>query len=203
MGTHRRQYNCHRTKARSKAQATSQTTRQHGPTAKGRRPRLTRAHQGVCRPRSHASVNTRRKCTNTYVDPLLRKRQKGLGQNSPDHKPEANEPLLRNATFSRGHVGHSEPGAGTAPKPQMGDYPRPEELVLPLPTPPQCPALDQGATPEGDYQFLGLPFVLAWSPYWSNKMSQAIVGELRKRGIVCVWYVDNILILEESEEQTR
>ena len=47
-------------------------------------------------------------------------------------------------------------------------------------------------------QFLGLPFGLGFSPYWTTKLAKVIITHLCSRGMVLVWCVDDILLLNTS-----
>jgi hypothetical protein len=51
---------------------------------------------------------------------------------------------------------------------------------------------------DSAYQFVGMPFGLACSPYWAARMSKTIVSRLRSMGLILVWYVDDVLILNQS-----
>ena len=48
------------------------------------------------------------------------------------------------------------------------------------------------------YQFLGLPFGLSCSPFWTTRLAKIIISHLRDRGLILVWYVDDLLILNTS-----
>ena len=48
------------------------------------------------------------------------------------------------------------------------------------------------------YQFLGLPFGLSCSPYWTTKLAKVVISHQCSRGMVLVWYIDDILLLNTS-----
>jgi len=52
------------------------------------------------------------------------------------------------------------------------------------------------------YQIVGLPFGWALSPWWSNKISKPIRRQLNRLGIPHAWYVDDVLILGRTPEET-
>lgn len=53
------------------------------------------------------------------------------------------------------------------------------------------------------YEALGLPFGLACSPYWTARLSKPLVTVLRQEGITVCWYVDDLLVLGRTEEETK
>ena len=53
------------------------------------------------------------------------------------------------------------------------------------------------------YQLVGMPFGWASSPWWAQKMAKPIQGWLHQQGILHCWYVDDILILGSTKEDTE
>ena len=53
------------------------------------------------------------------------------------------------------------------------------------------------------YQLVGMPFGWASSPWWAQKMAKPIQGWLHQQGILHCWYVDDILILGQTKEDTE
>jgi hypothetical protein len=53
------------------------------------------------------------------------------------------------------------------------------------------------------FQIIGMPFGWASSPYWANKLAQPVKTWLNQRGWAHLWWVDDILILGETKEQTE
>ena len=52
------------------------------------------------------------------------------------------------------------------------------------------------------YQIVALPFGWALSPWWANKLSKPIRKKLNQLGIPHAWYVDDVLILGKTPEET-
>ena len=48
-----------------------------------------------------------------------------------------------------------------------------------------------------------LPFGLASSPYWAERLAQPIIQHLRSMGMTLVWYVDDLLLLGSTKEQVE
>lgn len=56
--------------------------------------------------------------------------------------------------------------------------------------------------PKGQpMQAVGLPFGLSASPYWCHRLTRPLIAELRSRGILLHWYVDDILLLAPSPSE--
>ena len=53
------------------------------------------------------------------------------------------------------------------------------------------------------YQIVGMPFGWALSPYWANKMTKPIRAWLNNKQWPHTWWVDDILILGETQAQTE
>jgi len=54
-------------------------------------------------------------------------------------------------------------------------------------------------TEMGNFQWTALPFGLHCSPYWTGRLAQVVEQILRHQGVHLIWYVDDILILGESQ----
>ena len=53
------------------------------------------------------------------------------------------------------------------------------------------------------YQLLGMPFGWAMSPWWSNKLTKPIRSWLNNRQWAHSWYVDDILVLGKTQQETE
>ena len=56
---------------------------------------------------------------------------------------------------------------------------------------------------EKAYQILGMPFGWALSPWWSTKLAKPVRAWLHQQQIPHAWYVDDILILGATKEETE
>jgi len=54
-------------------------------------------------------------------------------------------------------------------------------------------------TEMGDFQWTALPFCLHCSPYWTGRLAQVVEKTLSHQGVHLIWYVDEILILGDSQ----
>jgi len=52
----------------------------------------------------------------------------------------------------------------------------------------------------GEFQWTALHFGLHCSPYWTGQMAQVVEKTLRRQGVHLIWYVNDILILGESQQ---
>lgn len=50
-------------------------------------------------------------------------------------------------------------------------------------------------------ELMGMPFGLALSPYWCQRLCRPVAAHLRHLGIPLIWYVDDLLILGKTPEQ--
>jgi len=55
-------------------------------------------------------------------------------------------------------------------------------------------------TKMGDFQCTAMPFGLHFSPYWTGRLAQIVEKTLRRQGVHLIWYVDDILILGDSQK---
>ncbi|MFO0453080.1 MAG: reverse transcriptase domain-containing protein, partial [Pseudomonadota bacterium] len=53
------------------------------------------------------------------------------------------------------------------------------------------------------FQFKGMPLGLSQSPYYFNLIASSIAGELRRRGMRLLYYVDDWIILGKSKEEAE
>jgi len=51
----------------------------------------------------------------------------------------------------------------------------------------------------GDFKWTALPFGLHCSPYLAGRLAQVVEKTLRHQGVHLIWYVDDILILGDSQ----
>ena len=101
------------------------------------------------------------------------------------------EAVLRSTTFPNGGDAHH-----TRPPAERGLVAsfRPKECLFVHPHIPTSP----GSSWKGhSYEFTSLPFGLSTAPWVFTKALRSVIGLLQKRGIRCVIYLDDILIMHQ------
>ena len=53
------------------------------------------------------------------------------------------------------------------------------------------------------YEFTCIPFGLSTAPFTFTKLTKPVIAFLRKRGVLCLVYLDDFLILGNSEQKCR
>ena len=53
------------------------------------------------------------------------------------------------------------------------------------------------------YEFIFIPFGLSTAPFTFTKLTKPVIAFLRKRGVLCLVYLDDFLILGNSEQKCR